>query len=217
MIAEPKTSPAEAEAPRTAPQSARDEETQMRRSDAASSSATATYADAARAVPANVPAAQPFQVNGAGDGSVICSRCRTTNAAGVDRCVSCQAFMRGNRSAVETGLYRRQQPIELRREVDAIVAGIVADKGGESECSTLLKSYIRELGEVVLMLRLLVNDIAAHGLLSPSHAPRRVLDAYFAGVDRFDRLATRIGVKREARPLRSNLTEFVQKGSGHGR
>ena len=154
--------------------------------------------------------ARPIQSNGVGDGAVVCRACRAPNAAGDNRCVRCQAWLPMNQAAVQAGLYRAQQPIELLAEAEAIVIGIIADKGGQDELSTLQREYVRELGRLTIMLRLLVAEIAEHGLLSPSRAPRRVFDAYLAGLDRFDRLAQRIGTKREARQLRTNLTEFVR-------
>jgi hypothetical protein len=121
----------------------------------------------------------------------------------------CGRFLPGNQAAVTTGLFRRQQAAELRAEAEALVAGVVADKGGEGELSTLQRAYVSHLADVVVMLRLLAADAAARGLLTPGGNPRRTVDTYLAVLDRFDRLAQRIGLRREARKLRSNLEAFI--------
>ena len=57
------------------------------------------------------------------------------------------------------------------------------------------------LAEVEVTLRLLAHDIAGRGLLTPSGGVRRVYDQLLAGVDRWDKLAQRIGVKRRVRDV----------------
>ncbi len=163
----------------------------------------------AQLVPKPSGATAPCLTDGAGDRLVACSRCGAQNEPGADRCARCQSFIDGNQAAVTAGLYRRQQPIDVVAEAEAFVGAIVADKGGEGELSAIQRRYARELGHLSTILRLLVADIAEQGLLSKNHAPRKVLAAYLDALDRFDRLAQRIGLKREARQLRSNLAAFV--------
>jgi hypothetical protein len=161
--------------------------------------------------PAGSTAAAGFDMDRiAGGPSVVCASCQAPNPAGADRCAKCRAFLPGNQVAVTTGQFRRQQPNELRAEVEAIVAGIIADKGGAGELSTIQKALVEEIGNVALLLRLFVADIAARGLFTERGAARRVFGDYLSALDRFDRLTSRIGLKREARPLRSNLEEFVR-------
>jgi hypothetical protein len=84
---------------------------------------------------------------------------------------------------------------------DQLMMGIVADLGGESELTTLQRSYIRRLGDVEITIRLLASDIATRGLLTPAGGVRNVYGAFLAGIDRFDKLAQRIGLKRGERPI----------------
>lgn len=151
----------------------------------------------------------PLSTNGDGCGSVRCARCARENVAGAGRCAHCQAFLDGNQEAVTTGLFRRQQPIELRVEAETFVAGIVADKGGPEDLATLKRKYIANLGDVSVVLRLLVADIEAAGLFTRRGNPRAVLATYLATLDRFDRLAQRIGLERQPRPVTSAL-DFIE-------
>src|SRR5437868_1642119 len=57
----------------------------------------------------------PFLENGHSHGAV-CTRCGAVNEPSVGRCATCQSFLPGNQEAVTAGLYRRQQPIEIREE-----------------------------------------------------------------------------------------------------
>jgi hypothetical protein len=50
-------------------------------------------------------------------------------------------------------------------QVDALREGVIADRGGESELSTLEHSYIEKLGDIDVTIRLLTRDIATNGLL----------------------------------------------------
>ena len=148
--------------------------------------------------------AAPPRLNGNGDGW----RCPTCgngpHPLDADLCARGH-FRAGNQVARQLGLYARQQPAELRERVDRLTAGILSDLGGEDELSTLERAYVGRLADVEVTLRLLAHDIAERGLLTPSGGVRRVYDQLLAGIDRWDRLTQRIGVKRRARRVSSAM------------
>jgi hypothetical protein len=121
-------------------------------------------------------------------------------------------FLPGNAAARQTGIYAQTQAPELREHVDRLTSGIVADLGGASELSTLEAAYVARLGDIETTLRLLAADIARRGLLTPSGGVRRVYDQLLAGIDRWDRLAQRLGMKRRARRL--NVAEQIAQMHG---
>lgn len=108
-------------------------------------------------------------------------------------------FQAGNQAARQHGLYSRQQSEELREYVTQLKAGIVADLGGEAALSTLERAYVDRLGDVEITLQLLAADIARRGLLTHNGGVRRVYERLLSGIDRWDRLAQRIGLARRTR------------------
>lgn len=131
-------------------------------------------------------AAEPIPENGSGDGRRPDGR-----------------FAAGNQVARQHGVYASQQSAELAAEVDAFLAGLLSDLGGESELSTVELAYVARLCRLELTLRLLETDIAASGLVTPAGGVRRIYEHYLHGLDRFDRLAQRLGMRRRARPVES--------------
>ena len=86
---------------------------------------------------------------------------------------------------------------------DELMAGIVSDLGGESELSTLERSYVRKIADLEITIRLATADIARAGLLTPGGRVRDTYSALLAGIDRFDRLAMRLGLKRRTKPAQT--------------
>jgi hypothetical protein len=151
--------------------------------------------------PAGAP--EPCFLNGTGDGP---------GERGPDG-----RFLTGNQVARRVGLYARQQPEGLREDVERLTAGIVADLGGEGELSTLERAYVNKIGDVEITLRLLAHDIARRGLLTPSGGVRHVFDSLLAGIDRVDRLAQRLGMRRRSKHVDLARTLSGQEGDGDAR
>ena len=93
--------------------------------------------------------------------------------------------------------------------MDALIAGIISDRGGDEALSTLEKAYIRKLADVDITIHLLAADIARRGLLTPAGGVRNVYDKFLAGLDRWDRLAQRLGLGRRARQVPDPL-DYIQ-------
>ncbi|MCX6544417.1 MAG: hypothetical protein NTV05_08380 [Acidobacteria bacterium] len=164
----------------------------------------------------NAPNPPNGGIDGAAAGeSVTCPRCGLEQPSGRGQCSRCNVFLPANQSARQSGIYAVQHPRELRQSVDDFVAGILADQGGESELTTLGLAYVSRLKEVEIVLRLIANDIVKRGLLTPSGGVRNIHGAFLTTVDRWDRLAQRIGVARKAKhanPLDA-VREAVQEAN----
>jgi hypothetical protein len=135
-------------------------------------------------------------------GRVVCARCQTSNAADDAVCVSCRSFLPANQLQRKTGIYSRQPPPpEIREKADELRAGVIADRGGLSELTTLELSYVEKLGDLDVTIRLITHDIAVNGLMTPGGNVRAVYDKLLAGLAAFDRYAQRIGTERRSRTV----------------
>ena len=112
-------------------------------------------------------------------------------------------FAAGNQAARQHGTFAVHQPPELLEVVDAFEAELLSDLGGESVLSTLERSCVVNLRAIKMTLMLLAEDIETRGLVTPHGGVRRSYNAFLAGVDRFDRLSQRLGMKRRTRRVPS--------------
>ena len=91
-------------------------------------------------------------------------------------------------------------PDVLRQTVEQFREAVIADRGGASELSTLEAAYIRRLSEVETVTRLLASDLVQRGLMTAKGRVRGTFTRWLEALDRWDRLAQRIGVQRMAKP-----------------
>ena len=108
-------------------------------------------------------------------------------------------------------------PDELRAQVDAFGAGLVADQGGASEVTTIGGGYVRKLRHLEGYCELLAADLKKHGITTKRGSVRSAFTAYLAAIDRWDRIAQRLGMARRAKPVQdvdAYLDRFAQK-KGH--
>lgn len=129
-----------------------------------------------------------------------CTRCGTQHEPDTGVCGSCGSFLARNQAARTHGLNARTVPADLRMDADQLKDAIVADLGGLPELSALEVSFVRKIADVEVMLGLLLADMAQRGILTPAgRKVRDVYPAFLAGIDRWDRLAQRVGLKRRAK------------------
>ena len=112
-------------------------------------------------------------------------------------------FLPGNQVARQSGVFAVHQPPELLESADAFAAQVVADLGGEHELSALERAYVAKLRDLEVTQQLLMADIAHRGLVTPAGGVRRPFAAFLSAIDRFDRLAQRLGLSRRARQVPS--------------
>ena len=145
-------------------------------------------------------------------GAVVCARCQTSNPPDAELCLRCKSFLPANQLQRTHGIYSKTPPpADLREKVDELRAGVISDRGGESELSTLELSYVEKLGDIDVTIRLLTHDIAVNGLLTKSGGVRGVYDKLLAGLAAFDRYAQRVGLERRAKQVPS-LSEVMSRG-----
>ncbi len=147
----------------------------------------------------------------------ICS-CGTTerHPAAADRCSRGHVlvgnsvgkqFEDGNQAARTHGQYAYEArgaaalPDVLRQSVEQFREAVITDRGGASELSTLESAYIRRLSEVEAVARLLAADLASRGLTTAKGRVRSTFSRWLEALDRWDRLAQRVGTDRKARPM----------------
>lgn len=116
-------------------------------------------------------------------------------------------FTTGNQFARRTGVRAFEEhgeaalPQELRDDVAVFRSGVETDQGGESELTTIGAGYVRRLSEVEAIVRLLGADLQQRGLFTKRGRVRSTYNAFLLAVDRWDRLAQRLGLERKQRPI----------------
>ena len=122
--------------------------------------------------------------------------------------------MRGNQLHRTHGAYSFRDrgaaalPDVLRQTVDEFRESVIADRGGPTELSTLEAAYIRRLSEVETVARLLAADLASRGLTTPKGRVRGTFSRWLECLDRWDRLAQRVGTDRRSRAV-SSLRDYL--------
>lgn len=135
----------------------------------------------------------------------ICN-CGATDrhAADAERCVRGHVLV-GNQARRLHGVRAFETagrlPDVIRQTVDDFREAVIADRGGAAELSTLEAAYIRRLTEVETVARLLAADLATRGLTSARGRVRSTFSRWLECLDRWDRLAQRVGTDRRARAV----------------
>ena len=83
------------------------------------------------------------------------------------------------------------------------VEAISADLGGASELSALQRASVREVARLEVILAALGNELLDGGVLTGIGAMRAATTAYLQVLDRFVRVAGRVGLERKARKIPS--------------
>lgn len=127
--------------------------------------------------------------------------------AGADRCLECGCVQPGNRLARGAGVHAYKDrgevslPVDLRDDLAVFRSGVETDQGGVSELTTIGAGYVRRLVEVEAVVRLLGADLQARGLFTKRGRVRSTYNAFLLAVDRWDRLAQRLGLERRQKPV----------------
>lgn len=128
------------------------------------------------------------------------------HAADADRCVRGHVLV-GNQARRTHGVRAFETtgriPDVLRQTVEEFRNAVIGDRGGTSELSTLDAAYIRRLSEVETVARLLAGDLASRGLMTPKGRVRSTFSRWLECLDRWDRLAQRVGTDRRSRNVTS--------------
>ena len=108
----------------------------------------------------------------------------------------------GNQVARKHGIRAFEQrgesalPADLRVSVDDFKMQVIADRGGLDALTAIQRGCIVRLSEVETVSRLLASDLAQRGLFTPRGRVRSTLQRWLEVIDRWERLAQRIGMDR---------------------
>jgi hypothetical protein len=115
-------------------------------------------------------------------------------------------FAAGNRAALQHGARAFSDhgesalTPELREQMAEFRDALVADQGGEGELTALRAGYVRRLVELETMSRLFSEDLRRKGLFTERGHTRAAFRAFLETIDRWDRIAQRLGIDRRAKP-----------------
>ena len=164
---------------------------------------------AADAAPIN-GSAGPFSTSEAdGPPTRRCRKCGLENEAGAERCANprCQGALAGNTFAVTKGLYVRdrsrlpQTMQDALGDLDGFRTALESDQGGADAMTIIQAGYVRRLVEVEALCRLLGADLRAHGIFTAKRRVRNTFGAFLTAVEKWDRLAQRLGMGRRQRDV----------------
>jgi hypothetical protein len=137
-------------------------------------------------------------------GGAVCSCGARPHATSEGRCSNGHVIA-GNTAALKHGVRAFEArgeaalPSTVRESVDDFRSQVVADRGGE--LTAIEAGYVRRLGELEAVVRLLASDLATRGLFTARGRTRNTLGRWFEALDRWDRYAQRVGAERKARPV----------------
>lgn len=92
-------------------------------------------------------------------------------------------------------------PGDVRNSVDDFRLQVMRDRGGPEDLSAVETGYIRRLGELETVARLLASDLASRGLFTPRGRVRGTFSRWLETLDRWDRYAQRVGLDRKPKRL----------------
>jgi hypothetical protein len=79
---------------------------------------------------------------------------------------------------------------------------VITDRGGTDQLTAIECGYVRRLGELETVARLLASDLAQRGLFTAKGRVRGTFSRWLETLDRWDRYAQRVGAERRAKPVR---------------
>lgn len=144
--------------------------------------------------------------------TVTCSRCREEIVPeDPGRCPNCKVFVKGNEAALTHGARRLLEgagsPLDEARRVE-LRDTVLADLGGELECSAVLVELVESFAEAVLIRETAWAYMAAVGPMKRGGGTRPVVDLYWQANRRVERLAKRIGTERRSAEV--TLSDYVE-------
>jgi hypothetical protein len=126
-------------------------------------------------------------------------------------------FAPGNNAARKTGATEFERhgaevlTPDFRAEHENFRNDLIADQGGLSELSTVRLALIERAAQAHTMASLLAADLSRRGVTTERGRTRKSLDQFFKCVDRFERLARRIGLERRPKVARRTLEDFERQ------
>ena len=149
--------------------------------------------------------------------AAVCTCGADAHATDSTRCASGHVLV-GNQTARKHGVRQFEQhgervlPADVRLSVDEFRSQVVADRG--DDLTAIEGGYIRRLGELETVARLLASDLATRGLFTPKGRVRNTFSRWLETLDRWDKFATRVGTDRRAKRV-GTLQDFLEGDDSH--
>lgn len=127
-------------------------------------------------------------------------------------------FKKGNTAALKHGLARYKAKRTLTDEditsfVTQFSADLTSDQGGPSELTAIRGGYVRRLTDVEAMLHICAKDITTKGFFTAGGAARATVNTFMSLLDRWDKLASKLGMDRRQKRVAS-LEDFLTQREG---
>lgn len=124
-------------------------------------------------------------------------------------------FKKGNTAALKHGLarYKAKRTLtddDIRSAVESWSASLVSDQGGASELTAIRGGYVRRLTDLEAMLHICAKDISSKGFFTAGGAARATVNTFMSLLDRWDKLASKLGMDRREKRVPS-LEAFLQQ------
>jgi hypothetical protein len=103
----------------------------------------------------------------------------------------------------------------MRLSIDDFREGIVRDLGGAEELSTIMHGHVRRLAELETTCRLLAGHLAQHGIFTPRGRVRSAYTQWLLTVDRWQKVAERIGIERKLKSVPSLSVYLAHASENH--
>jgi hypothetical protein len=90
-----------------------------------------------------------------------------------------------------------------RLTADAVLTGIISDKGGPQTLTTLKRQYVQHARDFSVMMDRILVYLNRNGVVTQKGRVRSAVSKYCELFDRFDKCAQRLGLERDAREAMS--------------
>jgi hypothetical protein len=121
--------------------------------------------------------------------------------------------LRGNQLARKHPTLDEASP-ELRAAAAQMIDGIISDKGGAENMTTLEQAIARQACELWIMLELFKARIVRCGLVTPAGKVSPSYPQYLAGLDKFHKFANALGLDRRTRDVEDldcSIEEYARR------
>ena len=122
-------------------------------------------------------------------------------------------FKKGNTAAFKHGLARDKAKRtltdeDIRAAIDAFNEQLTSDQGGPSELTAIRGGRVRRLTDLEAMLHICAKDITTKGFFTAGGGARATVNTFMQLLDRWDKLAERLGMERRTKPV-ATLEAFL--------
>jgi hypothetical protein len=139
------------------------------------------------------------------------AKCGHENAAGADRCAKCGRLLPGNLTRQTHGVVTLERrgdgalPPGARRARQERIERMLVDLGGEDGLSQLSLGLVERAAQLSVMLDVYEADFEARGMWTARGRQRTSVATYLSILDRYDKLAQRLGLERRSKHVGDTL------------